>query len=567
MRDAVLIEVQRLARDGFRRTSLPALVLAVACFAASLTPSLLPRTYWMQGLLSGVAFSFGYAVGVAASRLWKALELPHLPGRLDDLARAGVAILCPGLAVVVLWHSAGWQNGIRALMEMEPVDTAHPFRVGAIAALIFTLLTSLMIAFGGLWRFLVRRLKPHVPRPVAKVLGTVAAVALAWSIINGAFFQVALRLADSSFRELDEHIDEGQPVPTASFRTGGPTSLISWRKLGARGRQFIASGPDKAAIEATMRGPALEPLRVYVGLNSRDTVEDRATLALNELIRVRAFERSVLVVIVPTGTGWIDPGATDTLEYLHRGDVASVALQYSYLSSVLSLLVEPGYGMEAGRALFAKVYDHWTTLPRASRPRLYLHGLSLGALNSEISTDLYDVIADPFEGALWAGPPFQSSRWRQFTRERAPGSPAWLPRFRDGSIIRFMGARGARDPHVRPWGPMRIVYLQYASDPITFFDVKSWYREPDWMREPRGPDVSPNLRWFPIVTMLQLLVDTMASTTAPVGHGHVYAPSDYLEAWIETTDPPALDPVTRERLLGALGHSARRIPQKTISRR
>jgi uncharacterized membrane protein len=73
------------------------------------------------------------------------------------------------------------------------------------------------------------------------------------------------------------------------------------------------------------------------------------------------------------------------------------------------------------------------------------------------------------------------------------------------------------------WGDFRIAFLQYASDPITFFSTGAAWREPDWMREPRGPDVSSDLRWFPMVTMLQLAADMMVGT-APTGFGHEYAP-------------------------------------------
>ena len=66
------------------------------------------------------------------------------------------------------------------------------------------------------------------------------------------------------------------------------------------------------------------------------------------MIRVGAFDRSVLIVAVPTGTGWMDPAAMDPLEYLHGGDTAIVAMQYSYLTSWISLLVEPGYGSDGG---------------------------------------------------------------------------------------------------------------------------------------------------------------------------------------------------------------------------
>src|SRR5690606_526997 len=151
-----------------------------------------------------------------------------------------------------------------------------------------------------------------------------------------------------------------------------------------------------------------EPIRVYAGLRAAETPEQQATLALHELIRMGAFDRSILVVITPTGTGWIDPAAVDSLEYLHAGDVASVALQYSYLSSPLSLVVRLGYCVDVARALFAESYEYWTVVPKDARPRLYLHGLSLGAYNSERSAQLFEMIADPIDGAVWSGPTFRN---------------------------------------------------------------------------------------------------------------------------------------------------------------
>ena len=70
---------------------------------------------------------------------------------------------------------------------------------------------------------------------------------------------------------------------------------------------------------------------------------------------------------------------------------------------------------------------------------------------------------------------------------------------------------------------MRLVFLQYASDPITFFEVTSAFRPPDWMTGERAPDVSENFRWYPLITMLQLAVDMPVSTEVPKGFGHVFA--------------------------------------------
>src|SRR5699024_3023889 len=140
----------------------------------------------------------------------------------------------------------------------------------------------------------------------------------------------------------------------------------------------------------------------------------------------------------------------------------------------------------------AEVHGRWRRLPPRARPRLYLYGLSLGALSSEASTGLPELAAAPIDGAFWAGPPFPSRIWRQVTAARHPGSPAWLPRVGDGSRFRFTSQRSAVAIPGARWGPMRIVYLQYASDPVTFFDPRSLYRRPEWMKLPRGPDVTPH---------------------------------------------------------------------------
>src|SRR5690606_37204909 len=91
-------------------------------------------------------------------------------------------------------------------------------------------------------------------------------------------------------------------------------------------------------------------------------------------------------------------------------------------------------------------------------PKLYLHGLSLGAVNSERSFHLFELLEHPFDGAVWSGPPFGATQWAALTRARNPGTPVWRPRFQDGSFVRFMNQHGSSDPPGTPWGPMRIVY-------------------------------------------------------------------------------------------------------------
>lgn len=528
-----------MTRGLWHSLSACGLIIGTLFFAASLTPSLLPRNFLTQGVVAGCSLAAGYGIGLFAAWLWAYLKLPHPKGRLALVVEVTAAIGCGVIAIAILWQAAGWQNSIRELMGLEKVETIYPLEVALIAFALFATLMALARVFRLTLNVLITRASRRLPKPVSHILGAVAAVALFWSVIDGLLIRSALRLADASFQELDKLIEPEAERPIDPLMTGSSASLLTWHELGRAGREFISSGPTREAISAFSGSQSLQPIRVYVGLRSARELDARAKLALEELKRVGGFERPLLIVVTPTGTGWVDPAALDSIEYLHHGAVASVALQYSYLGSWLYLLMGADYGVDAARALFAQIYGYWSTLPENKRPRLYLHGLSLGAKNSEQSTDLIEMRTAPFAGALWSGPPYSSRLWRSFTDRRNPGSPAWLPTFGDGSLVRFMNQGksdvGAPAPIPR-WGSLRIVYLQYASDPVTFFEYRSLYRKPEWMQPPRGPDVSPRMRWFPVVTALQLAADKFTATAAPIGFGHVYAPAHYIDAWTEVTD-------------------------------
>lgn len=524
------------AMEVLQGLDLAGLVLGTLFFVASLAPSLLARGFIPQGVLSGCSFAAGYGVGAFLTALWSYLEVPVLTRERIVFLKRIALVTCPLVMAIFLWRAADFQDSVRALMELEPAGGGRAVETVIIAIIVFAVILALARIIALLIGFLARRLGRLVPRRVANVTGAAIIALLAWTAIDGLLFKGVLRVVDTSFRRFDALIEPNVAKPEQPHRTGSPASLVPWRGLGRAGREFVGATPTAQEIAALAGGETMEPLRVYVGLNAAKTVEERANLALAEMLRVGAFERSTLVLATPTGTGWVDPAAIEPLEVLHRGDVATVALQYSYLSSWLSLLTEPGYGSESAQALFRVVYQYWTSLPKDERPRLYLYGLSLGALNSDLSADLYDVLGDPFDGALWVGPPFSSRTWGNATRGRQSDSPAWLPRFRDGSVIRFANQDGLADTQSN-WGPLRIVFLQYASDPVTFFRPDAAWRMPPWMEGMRGPDVSEGLRWFPIVTLLQLGLDMALATTTPMGFGHVYAPEDHVDPWVEVTQP------------------------------
>jgi uncharacterized membrane protein len=513
------------------------LFVGLVFFALSLTPSLIPRQYWLQGILSGSVFAAGYAVGLFIEWLLDYLGLVARNKPWSPWVRAILLIGGALLAVTFLWLSTDWQNSIRAGMGMAPVEIHQPVRM----ALIALLPALILIGFGTLIVRAVQTvsywLARVIPRRAALVSGIIIVALLSSTIVDGVLIRWILAAADRTYAEFDQLAGSLEPPPADPLRSGSAASLVAWDTIGRDARAYVQSGPTREEIEAMTGHRAETPLRVYVGLRSAETIEERARLALAEMQRVGAFDKSILVLIMPVGTGWVDPAAIDTLEFLHDGDVASVALQYSYLTSWLSLVTEPDVGVAAAQALFNVVYDHWTNLPANDRPRLYLHGLSLGAYSSQASATLYDILGDPFDGALWVGPPFASGAWRNFTENRDPESPWWLPHFGDGSTVRFAGAGHVLESAGGRWGATRILYLQYPSDPIVFFEPTMLYRPPEWLSGQRPPEISQLLNWYPVVTFFQLLLDMALAQTSPIGFGHVYAPTDYLDAWTVLTDP------------------------------
>ena len=520
-------------RDSF---SFVGMMAAVLFFAASVTPSLLPRTYLVQGILSGFALAIGYCVGVLLVWVYQFFEFLEPSGRrlrnTKRVTRGVVAVLFIGF----VWRMTFWQNSIRELMGVEELETTYPYRTGAIAVVLAAVLISLARLFISASVYTADRLKPFFPRKVATTLAFFGVGCLVLFLSNDLVGKSLLSAADSFFAKLDERSDDDVEAPLDDDLTGSEASLVNWESIGRQGKNFLVRGPTKEQISDFIGSEAPRPIRVYAGMRSRPTMRGRAKLALEELKRVGGFQRSVLIVATPTGTGWLDPSAVDTAEYLHGGDTAIVSIQYSYLPSWITISVDPQRSIDSARALFDEVYGYWKALPKDDRPRLYLHGLSLGSLGSEESADLLTIFEDPIDGALWSGPPFPSKQWRSVVRNRNPGSPAWLPTFRDGRLLRFTAQENSLEPK-KKWGPMRDVYIQYSSDPMVWFSPSLAWNRPAWLTDPPAPDVSPHLRWYPIITFLQIGFDLPMATTVPIGHGHNYAPSSYIDGWVAVTQP------------------------------
>jgi uncharacterized membrane protein len=132
-------------------------------------------------------------------------------------------------------------------------------------------------------------------------------------------------------RRVDHRIERGAEQiegafdhpPASPLVSGGPGSRVHWETLSRQGRRNVATVLSTEAIETVMGEPArAAPIRVFVGLESAPTEAERVAVAVEELRRTGAFDRELLLVISPTGTGYVNYVAVETAEYLTRGNLA-----------------------------------------------------------------------------------------------------------------------------------------------------------------------------------------------------------------------------------------------------
>jgi uncharacterized membrane protein len=510
--------------------TLPGCWGALIVGSLAFTPSLLPRGGIVQGLIWGITAAIGYGLGVLGAWIWRAFadRAPRQPARRSWL----VFFVCAAVLTLVSFGLGQyWQYEIRQLMGVTdysvPLVVASPL----VAAFTFCLLLLTGRGLRGAYRWVGNLLDRWFGRRASLAVGWIVVAGLAYLAVTGLLLQGLVSVANSAFSVRDTTTAEGVHQPTTSLRSGGPGSLIAWDTLGYQGRNFAGKGPSVSEIANFTGRRAMEPVRVYAGLASAPDAQSRADLAVKDLERAGAFGRKYLLLVTTTGSGWVDPALVDTFEYLADGDSATVAMQYSYLPSWISYLVDQSKAREAGRDLFDAVYGAWARLPQGRRPALLVAGESLGSFGGEAAFSGENSMANLTAGALFAGPPNFNTLFREFTDHRDAGSPEVQPVYAGGRIVRFANDPGSGiPPGDQPWEGSRVLYMLHPSDPIVWWSPHLIFSQPDWLGEAPGSDVLKGMFWLPFVTFWQVTADLPFSTGVPAGHGHKYT-SEYVDGW------------------------------------
>ena len=312
--------------------------------------------------------------------------------------------------------------------------------------------------------------------------------------------------------------------PQSPFVSGSPSSLVPFDTLSREGRRFTNMVLTREEIAEVMGCPAkLDPIRLFVGLDSAPEVEDRVDLIMDELIRTGAFEREVLVFASPTGSGYINYVFAEALEYLTLGDCAIATMQYSMLPSSMSL-TRTGLAIEQNRALMHAITGYLRGMRDKDRPKFVLFGESLGALTMQDIWRHRSVEAierDFVHSSIYLGTPSATEfakTWR-LDPDRIDPSGSMIEVDSFGEIL-------ALDPAER--ASARHYLISHFDDPIPKFGTNILLRRPWWLgpAEQRPPRTPKSTSWRPGTSFVLTGVDLINAMDVVPGRfgrrGHDY---------------------------------------------
>lgn len=406
--------------------------------------------------------------------------------------RSPIALVLGGVVGTVAGRRA---TGPTLVSWPEKIRDAFPLVVGGLIGT-KTAGSAAVLMYGP------RRLKvsPAVATTLAVGVGAGAASAT-----------VASRKVLANLKATGRAIDAGfASPPTSALVSGGPGSHVAYEHMGREGARFVHATQTAENIKAVSGKKAkADPIRVFVGVENADTIEQRVALAMAELERTGAFDREILIVQAPAGTGFANATPVDVVELLSGGDCATVVVGYGLLPSFLSMGKVPFAG-ETQRQLLDAIGSALAS--RAKKPRVFLYGESLGAKVQQWaipggSPDLDKYFVD---SVLYVGTPGGTASdgfhgavaHESFTVDR----PQQIP---------------TPAPNARVW------FLEHDGDPVVRFRPDLIWSKPFWLdQEPRGRNVPEAMEWTPLVTWMQVLVDTLFATNVKPGDfqslGHDY---------------------------------------------
>jgi len=497
---------------------------------AAVSPSLLPRPWWVTAANVAIGQGIGHLGAASTSFVLNSIgkrPQDRLGPQHRQIVHLAIGTGTAFNAVLSLRNQKKQAELVNKQLVRGPATAAIGLAAGTAGygtLLLIGEATQLAVTK------LSRQLGRWVPALIAWPVVTAGLSLTAFALSDRVVFRRWLRSLSHQAQRINKQIFPGTSMPWEPERSGSPWSLEPWSALGQQGRRFVSNGPRARDIRTVTGTDAKEPIRIYAGYIPGRSFQQSAEKIRAELERTGALRRETIVIQMPAGSGWINNWGACSYEFLTGGDCVTVTMQYSYLPSVFSYLVDKNAPKQAARELIRVIQEEIDRLPKENRPRLYFAGESLGAYAIMDNYHNAEDLLSACNGAVFSGPP----RMTHFTQRlrRDIGSLERLPVIDGGKHVRYAAAPDHTlhdafgNDYAHTWRRPRMLIAQHASDAIVWWDLNLLVRRPTWIHEPQPEalhaDTFRQLHWVPFITWWQIGLDQINSLNVPGGHGHNY---------------------------------------------
>jgi uncharacterized membrane protein len=502
------------------------LAMGAVAGIASFQQSLLPRASWQQAVATVASIGLGYGVGVAANAIANKVDRDTSLGQVGAraaVAGAGVAGVLgatlalrgrPGMALEAARTSAGVLGagavvGAALIGEQALVDRIQDKVPGGAAAAHAAILGAAAIGVGAIVFGRVR----------ASAVSVEAEAAYNASLLQG----TAPAPAFDADRFADLTRMRGEMTTLSGMRAG---TLLPDANVGKHGLKFLNEATPAAEIARIMDvdpSKVKDPIRIYGGMKNAATRDELAQLIFDEALAKGAFDRSRVMLYLPSGTGHVNPMPVAASEYALLGDVASVGMQYGNKPSIQSFH-KVGDATDLFERVFSRFRDHIDSLPADRRPILGAYGESLGGWGMQdafLDGGAEAVRASGLSPKLNVGTP-RFSKFRDLVL--GPGGQRLDP---TGTVLEFNDVHQLRNLDASTRDGIRGYMLTHYNDPVSKFSPKLFLQRPEWLSQvDHATGVPRKMKWIPGVTGVQGVFDNANGITAAPGvlarSGHDY---------------------------------------------
>ncbi len=422
------------------------------------------------------------------------------------------------LTTGVLYKGKNMLEKRRSLIDTIPQDPSNKI-VPATLSSLAVIQTLKLLGFGmkstrlGLEKWLGEG-------PLKKNVARLINLGLWSSVFIGVYWSAIAKIGTKN----EEYEPAYVNAPKNPNVSGSPKSFVTFKQLGMQGRKFVSNVVNEDNIQkATGMKAKAKPIRIYVGFNTPERYHtERAELAIKELKRTKAFERKYLLLVSPTGTGWIDHTSVESAEIFSGGDIATCVVQFAKYPSFLALQ-KIHEGRRQFRELLWSVKLMLDELPKEKRPKVLVFGLSLGSWASSdvvMHTGIAGFDYYGIDRALWAGMPGLAKWGKVRSKELKVDIPK-------GTVGVFDRREQFEKLSKKEKDYLRAIILNHDDDPITLVRPKLIVKKPSWLADNnRGRGVPMEMKWSPLFTFLQVAIDAANAMLIVPGkfrsHGHDY---------------------------------------------